>query len=346
MKILVTGGCGFVGGHLLEEIFSSFSSEESSGTLHVVVLDDLTTGTLKFIHSFPHKVDFIKGSILDRDLVRKCVEGVDYVFHLAALISVPESMMDPLQYNRVNVEGTIILLEECARAGTVKKFVFSSSAAVYGTDPVVPKLESMPPMCLSPYAQTKMDGEFYVKMFDADGRVPGVCLRYFNIFGPRQRPDSAYAAAICKFVDASIRRDPITIFGDGGQTRDFVFVRDVTWANVHVALDPKIRGETYNVGYGKYISIKELAGMIIDGVEEECSILATNGSGFEQVRPIKDTKSVIMFDKPRPGDVYHSMADTSKLQATSWVPRSNVPDGLRTTIKSFIQTYWDENKKH
>ena len=159
--------------------------------------------------AFQH--EFIEASILDRDAVRRAVQGVDYVFHLAAMISVPESMAKPMECNEINATGTLIVLEEAAKAG-VKKLVLSTSAAIYGDNPVVPKIETMLPEPKSPYAITKLDGEFYCKMFADEGRLQTACLRYFNVFGPRQDPKSQYAAAVPIFIDRAVKNEPITIY--------------------------------------------------------------------------------------------------------------------------------------
>ena len=177
------------------------------------------------------KHEFIEASILDRDAVRKAVQDVDYVFHLAAMISVPESMAKPIECNEINTTGTLVVLEEAAKAG-VKKLILSSSAAIYGDNPVVPKVETMLAEPKSPYAITKLDGEFYCKMFADEGRLPTACLRYFNVFGPRQDPQSQYAAAVPIFIDRAVKNLPITIYGDGEQTRDFIYVKDIVAANV------------------------------------------------------------------------------------------------------------------
>ena len=183
MKVLITGGAGFIGSHLVEHF---------QGKAEVRVLDNLRSGYRKNLDGF--KVEFIEGDILDRNAVRKAVNGVDYVFHLAAMISVPESMFKPIECVDINVKGLLVVLEEAAAAG-VKKLCFSTSAAIYGDNPVVPKRENMLPEPKSPYAITKLDGEYYCNMFTREGKLQTACMRYFNVFGPRQDPRAAYAAA-------------------------------------------------------------------------------------------------------------------------------------------------------
>jgi UDP-glucose 4-epimerase len=242
------------------------------------------------------------------------MQGVDYVFHLAAMISVPESMQKPVECNEINTTGTLIMLEEAAAAG-VKKLVFSSSAAIYGDNPTMPKLETMTPEPKSPYAITKLDGEYYCKIFAAEGRLATACLRYFNVFGPRQDPRSQYAAAVPIFIDRAVRNEPITIFGDGGQTRDFIYVKDIVAANVFMATQSVETG-VFNVAYGQRITIGSLARNI-------CRL--TNSGSEIRNAPV------------RAGDVRHSMACVDKLAATGFVPVGNMGDGLAATIQ-FFQT--------
>ena len=303
MKILVTGGAGFIGSHIVEHF---------QGAAEVRVLDNLRSG-------FPHnlaglKHEFIQASILDREAVRRAMVEVDYVFHLAAMISVPESMHNPVDCNEINTTGTLIVLEEAARAG-VKKLVLSSSAAIYGDNPEIPKRETMVPEPKSPYAVTKLDGEYYCKMFADAGRLPTTCLRYFNVFGPRQDPQSQYAAAVPIFIDRAVRQQPITIYGDGQQTRDFIFVKDIVAANVFFATQSAATG-VFNVAYGRKITIQELA---------------------QQIITLTGSRSEIKHAPERAGDVKHSLAATDKIRAAGFAPPGNFTDGLAATIQ-FFQT--------
>ena len=295
MRILVTGDAGFIGSHIVEHF---------QGKAEVRVLDNLRSGFRHNIAPFRH--EFIEASILDRDAVRKAVQGVDYIFHLAAMISVPESMAKPIECNEINTTGTLVVLEEAAKAG-VKKLVLSSSAAIYGDNPVVPKVETMLPEPKSPYAITKLDGEFYCKMFADEGRLQTACLRYFNVFGPRQDPRSQYAAAVPIFIDRALRHEPITIYGDGEQTRDFIFVKDIAAANAFFATQSPATG-VFNVAYGQRITINDLA----------TTICRLTGS-----------RSEIRHAPARPGDVKHSMAAIDRLRAAGFAAVSDFQGAFR-----------------
>jgi UDP-glucose 4-epimerase len=301
VKVLVTGGAGFIGSHLVEHL---------QGQAEVRVLDNLRSGHLRNLAGLKH--EFIQASILDREAVRRAMAGVDYVFHLAAMISVPESMQKPIECNELNTTGTLVVLEEAARA-QVRKLVFSTSAAIYGDNPVTPKVETLLPEPKSPYAITKLDGEFYCKMFTDEGRLPTACLRYFNVFGPRQDPKSQYAAAVPIFVERAVQHQPITIHGDGAQTRDFIYVKDVVAANVFFATQSPATG-VFNVAYGQRLAIKELATMI-------CRLTGS--------------RSEIQHVASRAGDVKHSLAEIAKLRATGFVPASSFAEGLTATVDYF-----------
>ena len=301
MKVLVTGGAGFIGSHIVEHF---------QDRAEVRVLDNLSSGFKRNLGGLRCK--FIRGSILDRPLVRQAVKGVDCIFHLAAMISVPESMQKPVECAETNTIGTLVVLEEAARA-KVKKLVLSSSAAIYGDNPVVPKIETMLPEPKSPYAISKLDGEFYCRMFAAENRLQTACLRYFNVFGPRQDPGSQYAAAVPIFIDRALKNEPITIFGDGEQTRDFIYVQDVVAANVFFATRSPAPG-VFNVACGQRLTINELA----------ASICRLTGS-----------RSKIKHTAERPGDVKHSVADIGKLRNAGFIPREDFHKGLQTTIRFF-----------
>lgn len=301
MNVLITGGAGFIGSHLAEQL---------QGRARVRVLDNLRTGYRRNLHGLD--VDFIEGSILDRDAVRRAVAGVDYVFHLAALVSVPESVERPRECVDLNVIGLLNVLEEAAAAG-VRKLCLSSSAAIYGDNPTVPKVETMLPEPRSPYAVTKLDGEYYCRQFAESGRLETVALRFFNVFGPRQDPGSAYAAAVPIFIQRALAHQPITIYGDGGQTRDFIHVKDIVAANLFVATTPGLTG-VFNAGYGGQITVLELAQRII----------AQAGS-----------RSPIVHGPPRAGDVRHSRANVDALHAAGFRPVSSLDAGLAETLAYF-----------
>jgi UDP-glucose 4-epimerase len=302
MRVLVTGGAGFIGSHIVEHF---------QGKAEIRVLDNLRSGYRENLGGLEH--DFIEGSITDRPLVREAVEGVDYIFHMAAMISVPESMEKPCECVEINTLGTLVVLEEAAAAG-VRKLCFSSSAANYGDNPAVPKVETMLPEPKSPYAVTKLDGEYYCEMFTREGRLDTAVMRYFNVFGPRQDPGSAYAAAVPIFIDKAVKDESITVFGDGEQTRDFIYVKDVVAANAFLAMNPTEPG-CYNVAYGGRLTINDLAQKII----------ALTGS-----------KSNIKHAAERPGDVKHSMASVQRLMNAGFAPGSNFDEGLRSTISYFM----------
>lgn len=304
MKILVTGGAGFIGSHIVE-LYQDRAEE-------IRVLDNLRTGYRHNLDGLRHT--FIEGSITDRELVREAVKDVDYVFHLAALVSVPESMAKPAECVDINVHGLLNVLEEASSAG-VKKLVFASSAAVYGDNPVVPKIETMLPEPKSPYAITKLDGEYYLAMFRNEGRLETAAIRFFNVFGPRQDPKGAYAAAVPIFIEKALRGDDIVIHGDGGQTRDFIYVKDIAGALSFAAETPGVTG-IFNAGYGGAITINDLA---------------------EGLNKAAGSRSKIVHAAPRAGDVRHSRASAEKLRAAGWTPRHSLDEGLATTLEFFRQ---------
>ena len=301
MRVLVTGGAGFIGSHIVEHF---------QGKAEVRVLDNLRSGFLRNIE--PFKVEFIEGSVLDTEILKRAMEGVDYVFHLAAMISVPESMGKPVECVQINTIGTLNVLEAAAQAG-VKKMTLSTSAAIYGDNPIVPKREDMFPEPKSPYAETKLSGEYYCGIYTKEGRLNTACLRYFNVFGPRQDPKSQYAAAIPIFISKALRNEPITIFGDGEQTRDFIYVKDIAAANAFFATESPETG-VFNVAYGGRITINDLAKKII---------------------AILGSKSEIVYKPVRAGDVKHSSAAIDKLRKAGFKSTSDFDKGLEATVAFF-----------
>jgi UDP-glucose 4-epimerase len=274
------------------------------------VLDNLRTGYRRNLDGLDHT--FIEGSITDRALVAQAVAGVDYVFHLAALVSVPESMAKPDECVDINVHGLLNVLEAAANAG-VKKLVFASSAAIYGDNPTVPKVEIMLPEPKSPYAITKLDGEYYLGMYHAEGRLETAAIRFFNVFGPRQDPKGAYAAAVPIFIEKAVRDEAITVYGDGEQTRDFIYVKDIVGALSFAVETPGVTG-VFNAGYGGQITINQLARKLI----------AAAGSA-----------TVVHHGPERAGDVKHSRASAEKLRAAGWTPRHSLEEGLAATLEFF-----------
>ena len=301
MRVLITGGAGFIGRHITEYF---------QDRADVRIIDNLRSGLKSNLSGL--KCELIVGSILDRDLVRDAMRGVDFVFHLAAMVSVQESVQKPNECAEINVGGTAIVLEEAARA-RVKKLIFSSSAAIYGDNPIIPKVESMPAEPKSPYATGKDEAERYCRSFTDEGRLPTVCLRYFNVFGPYQNPASEYSAAIPGFIEKAFRNQPITIFGDGRQTRDFIYVKDVVAANAFFALKSQAT-DVFNVGCGRAITITDLA---------------------LTIRNLASSSSAIEYEAERPGDVKHSIAGVDKIQTAGFSPLCDLTGGLRATIKFF-----------
>ena len=301
-KYVITGGAGFIGSHIAEHL---------SGEGHqVIVLDSLRTGFEKNLEGL--NVQFVNGDIRDKNLVEELVQDASGIFHLAALVSVPESLLRLDECIDINTIGTINILE-AARKNNGCKVVLSSSAANYGNNPVLPKVETMIPEPMTPYAITKLDGEFYLKMYQDQWNVPTASLRYFNVFGPRQNPQSAYAAAVPIFINKALQNQPITIYGDGSQTRDFIYVKDVVKANI---LASQIGNETYNVALGYSTSILELAEKIIE---------------------ITNSKSQIQFLEERSGDIKHSKADPSKFNDLGFKPGHSIESALEETIRFYHQ---------
>lgn len=302
MKILVTGGSGFIGSHIVEH-YQELAEE-------IRVLDNLRTGYRRNLEGLRHT--FIEGSVTDRDLVGKAVEGIDLIFHLAALVSVPESMARPAECVDINVHGLLNVLEASAAAGA-RKLVFASSAAIYGDNPTVPKLEGMFPEPKSPYAITKLDGEYYLDLFQRERGLETAAIRFFNVFGPRQDPKGAYAAAVPIFIEKALAGEDIHIHGDGGQTRDFIYVKDIVGALSFAAETPGVTG-VFNAGYGGQMTINDLAG----------KILAASGSS-----------SRVVHGPARAGDVRHSRASADKLREAGWQPRHTLDEALASTLAHF-----------
>jgi UDP-glucose 4-epimerase len=300
-KILVTGGAGFIGSHIVEHY---------QGRAEIVVLDNLRSGFSANLSSLDHH--FIEGSITDRSAVIAAMRGVDCVFHLAAMISVPESMLSPRECVEINVQGLLNVLE-AAHEADVKKVVLASSAAVYGSNPTVPKTEEMLPEPRSPYAVTKLDGEYYLEMYRREHALDTASLRFFNVFGPRQDPASPYAAAVPIFIKQAIAGESIVIFGDGEQTRDFIYVKDIVLALAHVAERRDVNG-VFNVGYADSITVNDLAKTIIE---------------------LTESSSNIKYMAERIGDVKHSRAAISKLSETGFQASSSLRNGLVETLAHF-----------
>jgi UDP-glucose 4-epimerase len=254
-RCLVTGAAGFIGSHVTERLVALGHS--------VRVVDNLSTGTLANLAAMNGGIEFLRGDVCDPAVCREAVAGIDVVFHLAALASVPQSLLDPWANHAANVNATMRLLEACA-AAKVTRVVYSSSSAVYGDTDATPRTEATEPLPRSPYAASKLAGEQYVLAFARAGVLEGVALRYFNVFGPRQSPRSAYAAVIPNFFQAALEDRPASLYGDGRQTRDFIYVDNVVDANILAASLPTetVNGWAVNIGAGRRTSLLELLSMI------------------------------------------------------------------------------------
>jgi UDP-glucose 4-epimerase len=302
-RVLITGGAGFIGSHLVRHF---------AGQAQVTVLDDLRSGYARNLEGIACR--FVRGSILDDGSLREAMAGAEEVYHLAAMISVPESVAKPAECAELNTEGTRRVLAAAVAAGA-RKVVLASSAAIYGDNPTVPKLESMSPEPKSPYAETKLAGERLLEAYRQAHGLGTTSLRFFNVFGPRQDPRSAYAAAVPIFIAKALRDEPIGIHGDGGQTRDFVHVTDIVGALAYAGAEADMAG-TYNVGYGRSQTILELA---------------------QEILRLTGSKSAIEHLPPRAGDVRHSLASTERLLAAGWKPKSSVKAGLAETVDFYRQ---------
>ena len=295
--IVVTGGAGFIGSHIAEEL-----RDENE----VIVIDNLYAGK---IENVPPNVKFLQADIRDYQSIAELISHADYVFHEAALVSVVESVEKPMLTEEINVLGTLNILKALNEGHG--KLIFASSAAVYGDNPNLPLKESEKPEPLSPYGVTKIAGEYYCKVFYELYGVPTVSLRYFNVFGERQGYNQ-YAGVISIFINRALKGEPLIIYGDGKQTRDFIYVKDVVKANILAAESSKANGKVFNVARGERTTILELALKIID---------ATN------------SPSSIIFDKPRPGDIKHSQANISEIKKLGFRSEYSLEEGLLKTVK-------------
>ena len=303
MRYVVTGGSGFIGSNTVDELVRRGAS--------VVVLDDLSAGKEDNLAEVRNKISFIKGSINDLEAVRRAMHEADYVLHLAARTSVPRSIKDPLETNRVNIEGTLNVLL-AARDAKVKRVVLAASSSAYGETPVLPKVETMQPQPISPYGVTKYVGELYAQMF---GRVYGlqnVSLRYFNVFGPRQDPASPYSGVLSKFCTAFLEQTEPVVFGDGEQTRDFTYIENVVQANLSACEAPGASGRAINVGTGDRISLNQT---------------------LQLLREISGNSLKAKYDPAREGDIRDSQADlTLSRELLDYEPTVNFAEGLRRTF--------------
>lgn len=303
-KVLVTGGAGFIGSNLADALIDNGAK--------VVIIDNLVTGFRENIDEIKGEVEFIEGDLNDASALSKALDGVEIVFHEAAIPSVPRSVADPAETHQACVNGTFNLLFSANKAG-VRRFIYAASSSAYGDQQSLPKVETMLPEPLSPYAAAKLTGEFYCSVFNQVYGLETMSLRYFNVFGPRQNPSSQYSGVISRFIDALMTGQQPVIYGDGEQTRDFTFIENVTDANIKAAQASTGFGQTANVANGECISLNEL---------------------LELMKRVTGNDSVqAKYELERKGDVKHSQADNTR--AREWFGYENrvgLEEGIKRTI--------------
>jgi nucleoside-diphosphate-sugar epimerase len=310
MRYLVTGGAGFIGSNIVDELIRRGH--------HVVVLDDLSSGKEENLAAVRSKIDFRSGTITNLSDVQSACKGVDYVIHLAARTSVPKSVQDPIETNFVNIDGTLNVLV-AARDAKARRFVFAASSAAYGETPTLPKVETMRPDPISPYGLTKFVGELYAQVF---GRVYGLenaCMRYFNVFGPRQDPTSQYSGVLSRFMLAILNGEPPTIFGDGEQTRDFTYIDNIVDVTLRACEGKDASGQVFNGGTGVRISLNEVVKLMgkITG---------------KNIQP--------QYEPPRSGDIRDSQADISlSRKVLGYEPLVHFEKGLKQTWEWYKSAY-------
>ena len=304
MRFVVTGGAGFIGSNTVDELVRRGHS--------VVVLDDLSSGKEENLAESRNKITLIKGSITDIEVVRKAMHEAECVVHLAARTSVPRSVKDPIETNRINIDGTLNVLV-AARDAKVKRVVFAASSSAYGESGTLPKVETMEPQPISPYGLTKYVGELYAQAFGRCYGLENLSLRYFNIFGPRQDPSSPYSGVLAKFCTAFLEDTQPVIFGDGEQTRDFTYVENAVQANLLACEAPHASGKVFNIGVGERFSLNQTVALL-------CKI---SGKNLEA-----------KYDPPREGDIRDSQADISQAREfLGYEPKVGFEEGLRRTFE-------------
>lgn len=301
---LVTGGAGFIGSHLAEALLRRGD--------RVRVLDNLMTGKRENLAHIANEIEFIEGDIRDLETTRRAMQDVGVVFHEAAIPSVPRSVKEPLLNHEVNVTGTFNVLMAARDAG-VRRVVFAASSSAYGETEVLPKQEEMLPSPLSPYAVAKLVGEFYSQVFTRAFGLETVCLRYFNVFGPRQDPSSPYSGVISKFITALLEGQTPVIYGDGEQSRDFTYVENVVLANLSAAQAPNAAGQVMNLGLCERTTLNQLLG---------------------ELQRIIGTSLPARYEAPRAGDIRHSLADITRAETLlGYRPSVGLAEGLRRTVE-------------
>ena len=301
---LVTGGAGFIGSNIVEKLLSIGEK--------VRVLDNFSTGKRGNILPFLDRIELVEGDIRSYHIVREAVDGVDFILHQAALPSVPRSIKDPITTNEVNVAGTLNILEAAKNTG-IKRVVYASSSSVFGNSAILPKKEDMATEPVSPYAVSKLAGEKYCKVFFKVFGLETVILRYFNVFGPKQDPTSQYSGVIAKFINAFLNNKPITVYGDGEQSRDFTYVEDVVEANIISAnCSSDCAGEVFNAARGDRVTLNQM---------------------IKLLKEIFNIDKQVIYTAPRPGDVKHSEADVSKIERElGYKTKTAFKDGLTKTV--------------
>jgi nucleoside-diphosphate-sugar epimerase len=303
-RYLVTGGAGFIGSNLVHALVDHGES--------VRVLDNFSTGRETNLTDLADRIELVRGDVTDLATVRQAMEGVEYVVHQAAIPSVPRSVERPIDSDRANVLGTLNVLV-AARDAKIKRVVYAASSSAYGETPTLPKVETMAPDPLSPYAVSKLAGEQYLRVFWLNYGLETVSLRYFNVFGPRQDPKSQYAAVIPNFVSAYLEGRPATIFGDGEQSRDFCFIDNTVAANLLACTAPGAAGRVFNIACGERVTLLR----VIDVLGE-----------------VFGGRIAPRHEPPRPGDIKHSLADITAARATlGYEPRVKFAEGLRRTVE-------------
>lgn len=306
---LITGGAGFIGSHLVDALVGQGRQ--------VTVLDNLSTGHLSNLAHVKDRITFIEADIRDAEAVRAAAAGCDLIFHEAAVVSVPHTVQAPVASAMVNDIGTLTVLD-AAREKKVRRVVLASSCAVYGDDPTLPKTEAMVPKPLSPYAVQKLGNEYYARVYQDLYGLETVCLRYFNVFGPRQDPSSPYSGVISIFLTRAAEKKQPVIYGGGGQSRDFIFVKDVVKANLLAASTPGVGGNVYNIGTGRAVTVNHL---------------------WDRICKLEDLKMDAVHQPARPGDIRHSLADITRAKAAlGFSPEYGFDDGLAMTTRWYKKT--------
>ena len=315
MKYLVTGGAGFIGSNITDELVRRGES--------VVVLDDLSAGKESNLQGVRDRIEVRVGSITDMATLQKACNGVDYVIHLAARTSVPRSLKDPIESNRINIDGTLNVLV-AARDAKVRRLVYAASSSAYGETAILPKVETMQPQPISPYGVTKYVGELYAQVFGKVYGLENACVRYFNVFGPRQDPTSQYSGVLSRFMLAILEDQQPVVYGDGEQSRDFTYIENVVDVTLRACTTEGASGQVFNGGTGSRITLNEV---------------------LRNLEKITGKKLETKYDPPRNGDIKDSQADISRARKVlGYEPKVNFEDGLMRTWEWYAENYGKEEQ--